>query len=376
MILDETESRLLTEALAPTRKTPPLNMMEFVKAMKLFRIGEYEYKEVLSGGGTNVTALYSSNEKNVVAKFFFTGPIGTGDAACHREMKMMKLCRSQEIVHSIEVAPQIVAEFASDNGMVVGFLMEYIQGDTLWDIMQKTAANDQHSALTTFVRIGWARHNALRATILHKDLHPGNIVFEMPNDEWESWLPRQKIQSPRVRLLDFGSAVMPLQFGYDTFDADWYSDLMRNFNGAFSCIAPEFFTKEFGSSIEGTQAFDCWAMGQLFYKILTKKTLILPESVGHYCDSIYSGDLSRSIAQQVDSNVGDDRLRFLIKSMAAPDFRVRVNMFSAIAYANCLRNNDPDVVALHGEELHRFVYVKGCDPEWGLPPHERKNSGY
>jgi hypothetical protein len=106
MILDETESRLLTEALAPTRKTPPLNMMEFVKAMKLFRIGEYEYKEVLSGGGTNVTALYSSNEKNVVAKFFFTGPIGTGDAACHREMKMMKLCRSQEIVHSIEVAPQ------------------------------------------------------------------------------------------------------------------------------------------------------------------------------------------------------------------------------------------------------------------------------
>jgi hypothetical protein len=62
--------------------------------------------------------------------------------------------------------------------------------------------------------------------------------------------------------------------------------------------------------------------------------------------------------------------------MLQPDFRQRVSAFNAIAYAYCLQRQDPEVLHLRGEELHRFVYVMGCDPEWDLPPHERSNSGY
>jgi serine/threonine protein kinase len=212
---------LLTEGLAPPRSTPVIDIPAFIDAIGLSTIGEYSYLSNLSGGGTNFTALYGNEKTTVVAKFFFTGPAGAGDAACDREFKMLKLCHSQELVTGIMVAPRVIQEFASNDKMVVGFLMEYVQGETLQDLMGRILPGDFHASMTTFVRIGWARHNALRASILHKDLHPGNIVFELGNEEWEHWIFNQDVESPRVRILDFGSAVMPMQFAYDGSDANW-----------------------------------------------------------------------------------------------------------------------------------------------------------
>jgi hypothetical protein len=170
--------------------------------------------------------------------------------------------------------------------------------------------------------------------------------------------------------------VVPLQFGYENADTDWYRDLMRYFNGAFSCVAPEFFTKDFRRALESPGAFDCWALGLLLYRLCTTEPLLDVDSVGEYCDLIYSRQLGRLIDSRIRTNVPDDRLRFLLTSMLQPDYRERVNLFIAIEYAGCLRREDPEVVDLRGDALRDFVYVKGGNPEWGLPPHERSNSGY
>jgi serine/threonine protein kinase len=368
---------LINDALAPPRQAPKLDMIAFLAAAGLNRIGPYTYAEPLAGGGTNFTAVYTDGVKKAVAKFFFSGPTGAGDAACHRELKMLKLCQSHEMVFDIAVSPRIIQEFASADGFVVGFLMEYVEGQNLWQVMRELPPGDLHAALTTFVRVGWALHNALRGAILHKDLHPGNIVFEMPNEEWQIWIRSQEADSPRVRILDFGSAVMPLQFGHgDIDDEDWYRDLMRYSNGAFTCVAPEFFTKDFWKALESPAAFDCWALGLLLYRLCTGKPLLDMPSAGGYCDLIHSGQLLHLIETEIHAHVADERLQFLLKSMLQPDFRQRVSAFNAIAYAYCLQRQDPEVLHLRGEELHRFVYVMGCDPEWDLPPHERSNSGY
>jgi serine/threonine protein kinase len=369
------ESDLLVEAFAPPRQPPKTDMAAFLAAVHLTDIGSYTYVAPLSGGGTNFTAVYADSDRKAVAKFFFSGPTGAGDAACHRELKMLKLCQSQEEVWDLKVAPRIIQEFTSADGFVVGFLMEYIEGENLWQVMERLPANDMHAALTTFVRIGWALHNALRGAILHKDLHPGNIVFEIPNDEWEEWIRGPEVDSPRVRLLDFGSAVVPLQFGYENADGGWYRDLMRYFNGAFSCVAPEFFTKDFQRALEYAGAFDCWGLGLLLYRLCTGKALLDVSSVGAYCELIHSGKLAALIDAGIRSHVGDHRLQFLLRSMLQPDFRRRVNLFSAIAYAFSLQRGDPDVVDLRGAELRHFVYVMGCDWESARPPHERSNSG-
>jgi hypothetical protein len=151
---------------------------------------------------------------------------------------------------------------------------------------------------------------------------------------------------------------------------------MRHFNGAFTCVAPEFFTKDFAQSLQGSQAFDCWALGLILYRIYTGKSLIIADSVGAYCDLIYSNRLEAHLDSQIQAEVADPRLKFLIVGMLQPSYRKRVDLFNAVEYANCLRRQDPDVMNLRGAELRHFVYVKGCDPEFGLPPHERSNSGY
>ena len=376
MALDTDFQSLVNDAFAKARPAPVVDMDGFIHQIGLDKIGPYSYQKILSGGGTNFAAIYEDNGCKAVAKFFFTGPAGNGDAACDRELKMLKLCRSQELTSGILVSPRLIQEFFSIDKMVVGFLMEFVEGEPLWDVIGRIQPGDLHATMTTFVRVGWARHNALRASILHKDLHPGNIIFEMSNDDWEQWITKAELESPRVRILDFGSAVMPMQFDFDDFDVNWYQDLMRYFNGAFTCVAPEFFTKDFRRSLAGSQAFDCWALGHMLYRIYTGKLLDIAKSVGTYCDSIYSGQLSEVINCQIEKSVKDHRLKFLISSMLQPDYKKRVNLFNAIEYANYLRRKDHDIEALVGEELYQFVYEKGCDPEWGLPPHERSNSVY
>jgi len=352
-------------------------MHAFINAMGLETIGEYCFAEQLSGGGSNFTAIYTSGDSKAVAKFFFSGPVGAGDIACHRELKMLKLCSAYEDAQNIKVAPAVIQEFAEASGFITGFLMEYIEGKNLWEVMSKIPPGDTHSVLTTFYRIGWARHNSMKGTILHRDLHPGNILFEMDNEEWEVWVKKADPESPRVRFLDFGSAVMPMQFGHDTFDADWYRDLMRNYNGAFTCVAPEFFTKRFWTSLAyAPQAFDCWALGLLLYRICVGESMNIAATAGEYCDLIHSNLLLPRIIAQIAANVADPRLQFLLTSMLQPDYRSRVELFSAIEYAGCLWRKDPRVVDLRDRDLREFVYTKGCDFEYGLPPDQRSNSGY
>jgi serine/threonine protein kinase len=365
-------------ALAAPRPTPQVDLLSFLKNVGLDKIHGYSFVSALSGGGTNITALYASGNENVVAKFFFTGPTGAGDSHCDRELKMLSMVHSQETVLNIKVVPRVIEEFSSTDKMIVGFLMEHIQGESLADLIERIGPGKFHETIVTFTRIGWARHNAFRASISHKDLHPGNIIFELDNDEWERWImqPQNDFDS-RVRILDLGSAVMPMQFNYDeSFDESWYRDLIRYFNGAFTCVAPEFFTRDFLRSLQGSQTFDCWALGNILYKIYTGKTIDIAHSVGDYCKSIYGNTLEFEIRSQINSNVDDHRMRFLIRSMLTPDHKKRISLFSAIAYANLLRQKHPKVSNLAGSDLYNFLYIQGADLEYGLPPHERSNSPY
>jgi serine/threonine protein kinase len=371
-------AELIARALAEPRPAPKVDLSAFLKNVGLFQIHGYTFSKLLSGGGTNLTALYVKDNENVVAKFFFTGPTGAGDAHCDRELKMLSMVHSQETVLDIKVVPRVIEEFSSADNMIVGFLMDYIQGETLADVMSRIVPGDFNESITTITRVGWARHNAFRASISHKDLHPGNIIFEMNNKEWEQWIEGSDNEyDARVRILDLGSAVMPMQFSYDDgFDEGWYQDLIRYFNGAFTCVAPEFFTKDFLRSLQGSQSFDCWALGHILYKMYTGKNINLATSVGQYCELIYRNRLENEIRSKINANVKDSRMSFLISSMLAPDYKKRVSLFSAIAYANLLRQKHPKVANLEGNDLYRFVYIEGADLESHLPPHERSNSPY
>ncbi|OIJ39743.1 protein kinase domain-containing protein [Massilia timonae] len=369
---------LINRALADARPAPKIDLSAFLQKIGLFEIHGYTYNQVLAGGGTNLTALYSKDGENVVAKIFFTGPTGAGDARCDRELKMLCMAHSIESALEIKVVPRVISEFSSSDGMIVGFLMEHIKGKPLTDIITSITPGDFDESITTFTRVGWARHNAFRASISHKDLHPGNIIFEMENTEWEQWIKNPENEyDARVRILDLGSAVMPLQFSYsDGFDESWYQDLIRYFDGAFTCVAPEFFRKDFLRSLQGTQSFDCWALGHILYKIYTGQTLNLANSVGDYCDLIYSNKLERELRIQIDSHVQEPRMHFLISSMLVPDHNKRVGLFSAIEYANLLRKKNTKVLNLRGHDLYRFVYLECSDLEHNLPPHARSNSPY
>ncbi|GAA0435567.1 hypothetical protein ACFOY5_11210 [Massilia aurea] len=364
------------DVFAPPRDAKEADVENFLRSMGLLTILGYTYIKTLSGGGTNFTAEYGNSDRRVVAKFFFSGPEGRGDRACDREIKMLKFM-AKFSSDERNVAPEFIDEFSADNGMIVGFLMSFVEGENLWQVLETMAPGDMDSTLTTFYRIGWARHNSMRAAQVHKDLHPGNIIFEMSNAEWSEKIRKSSIDSSFVRILDFGSALIPMQFEFeDSFDTEWFLDAGRTFNGAFSCVAPEFFLRDFIATLKGSQAFDCWAMGQLLYRIYTGESLKIADSVGEYCELIYSKALDRLIFSQIYDKVDNAGLRFIISSMLKCRVAERVNLFSAIAYINCLRNKERDVIKMSESELRNFVYTQGCDREYGLPPHQRSNSGY
>jgi hypothetical protein len=194
---------LIARALAAPRSAPQVDVAAFLGSLGLDQILDYTFGKVLSGGGTNLTAIYTNDHGKAVAKFFFTGPTGAGDAHCDRELKMLSMAHSYEQVSNIAVAPRVIHEFASADKMVVGFLMEYIDGISLEELMQNIVPGDFHESITTFARVGWARHNSMRGSIAHKDLHPGNIIF----DGGVAW-PRQSArQDIGFRLGCHGDAV-------------------------------------------------------------------------------------------------------------------------------------------------------------------------
>jgi serine/threonine protein kinase len=342
------------------------DLQQFLRNNGLATIDGFKYISPMSGGGTNFTALFEKESQKAVAKLFFMGPHVIAKKRFYNE-----LGNHREMRKYSNVLPEIYTDFMSSDGVLHGYLMEFVEGTSLEMLIPPSGFGETHELHGAFYRVVWAYHEALRGHV-HGDLHPGNIFFV---SSMVDWLAR-KPESPEVRILDLGASISPYRFSYDeTFDADLWSDHHKRFAGSFYSLAPEFLTDEYTTAMQSPGKLDCWGLGLLLHKMTTGQLLKIADSLGHFAVSMNDGSLQRRIDQAVEKSIEDYHLRTLQKLMLRVKPAERIGLASATAYMQQLYAQDDELLGRRGPALDQYVR-HGCDPEWGLPPHERSNSPY
>lgn len=342
------------------------NLGQFLRTNGLDTIAGYAYAAPLPGGGSNFTALFEDGPKKAVAKFFFMGPSAIAEKRFRNELR-----NHQESRKYADILPEIYEEFASPDGFVRGYIMEFVDGISLEKLIPSAGFGETEQLYGAFYRVVWAYHLALRGHV-HGDLHPGNIFF---TSGMADWLDRRP-ESPDARILDLGASISPYRFRYDeTFDADLWSDHHKRFAGSFYSLAPEFLTDRYTAAMQSPGKVDCWALGLLLYKMTTGQLLNVADSLGHFAADIGNGSLQRRLDQSIDQSIRGYHLKKLQKLMLRVRPAERINLMTATSFIGQLYNKDDELLSRKGDDLDSYVR-HSCDPEAHLPPHERSDSPY
>lgn len=342
------------------------NLGQFLRTNGLDTIAGYTYVAPLHGGGANFTALFQDGPKKAVAKFFFMGPSAIAEKRFRNELQ-----NHRESLKYADILPEIYGDFASSDGFVRGYIMEFVDGILLEELIPSAGFGETEVLYGAFYRVVWAYHLALRGHI-HGDLHPGNIFFV---SDMADWLDRRP-ESPEARILDLGASISPYRFEYgETFDADLWSDHLKRFAGSFYSLAPEFLTDGYTAAMKSPGKVDCWALGLLLYKMATGQLLKVADSLGHFAADISNGSLQRRLDQAVDQSIKNYHLNMLQKLMLRVSPANRINLVSATSFMGQLYNQSDELLSRKGAALNSYVN-HGCDPEWNLRPDERSDSPY
>jgi serine/threonine protein kinase len=159
-------------------------------------------------------------------------------------------------------------------GSLPFYAMEYLDGITLEELLNKKNTLSLGAALEIFKAVGSALTYAHRQKIIHKDVKPANIMLVTENDK-----------SIAVKLLDFGIAELA-----DSSGTHAHSDII----GSAAYMSPEQFTGEalstttdiyslayaFFETLTGTAPFDGKSFQELSFLHQEKEAPSLKETTG------------------------------------------------------------------------------------------------
>lgn len=160
------------EAAAPTPET----------------IGPYQIKRVIAQGGMGVVyeAIDTRLEKRVALKTV-QASLSQNPGIRRRFEQEAKTLAQLKNPHFVEIYS------IQDDGADTYIVMEYVEGITLAEYIQKKGAMPWQQALELGTQLLKALSNAHQKGIIHRDLKPGNIM-----------LTRDADGVPLVKVLDFG----------------------------------------------------------------------------------------------------------------------------------------------------------------------------
>jgi serine/threonine-protein kinase len=205
--------------------------------------GRYELREQLGAGGMGVVYLARQDDlgRDVVIKL--TKPTPDGD---ERERRFEKEARVlSQLAH-----PHIVAvhEFGRTEGGELYLVMERLRGHSLSEVLAERGRVPWPLAVALVRQIALALEAAHRQGVAHRDLKPANV-----------FLVRDGGLSNFVKVLDFGLA-KPLRRGPEDESLTADGDIV----GTPAYMSPEQIDGE-----EGDERSDLYALGVVFYEMLT-----------------------------------------------------------------------------------------------------------
>jgi len=261
-------------------------LSNFLKVLGLIVIDGYRFERPLSGGQMATTVLYANSSGHRIVYKFLMVP--------RREAELRQFEREAETLLDLNnraYAPFLVKGISrvvkAKGYPVYYFSMEYLEGTSLDRLMKCDSLPWSAEKATDFLyRIASAVSPALFAGVVHRDLHPGNILI---CDSLASGSPGNAYYDPGVRILDFGAS------------RNWVGDLLgsalqgsrTNFRhiGAISTWSPESLI----SPAKVGPAHDIWALGSLYFRMLTGRKPFPAESFGEYLDQVSKARLEKRL---------------------------------------------------------------------------------
>ncbi len=143
---------------------------------------------------------------------------------------------------------QILDRGVTDEGALF-FAMEYVDGETLFDRVARLGPISETAAAAVVLQISKSLAEAHSKNIVHRDIHPGNVLLTQIGGETEF-----------VKVIDFGIAKVS-----DPGDPD------RSVQSTAAFGSPRFMSPERLHGLSGDARSDVFAIGAVFYFLLTGK---------------------------------------------------------------------------------------------------------
>jgi serine/threonine protein kinase len=248
------------DPLTPTTSVPSVLTSPFVSGTRDgeclqpgARLGRYRIRGVLGRGGMAVVYLAQDTELDrfVAVKLLHPNVVASlGDP----EFLQNEARTAAKLEHPSFVP---VHDFGRQDDGTCFFAMEYVEGDSLADLIE-AGPMDHDLAVELTIQIAEALQSAHQQGFVHRDIKPANIIVD---------------NRQCARITDFGLALHESVQQFRT----------GEFSGTLAYMAPEQVRGEV-HLIDGRA--DIWALGAVFYEMLTGRRPFSGDNVDSFSEQI------------------------------------------------------------------------------------------
>ena len=179
-------------------------------------------------------------------------------------------------------SPKILLDFEQHMDFPIYYFgMEYIEGISLEELIKRDPLPWKWEKATNIIqRLSLALLEVNANHIIHRDLHPGNIIITEEDNQCHI-----DADEPFIRILDFGNKV------------NWFGELLGDrylgdsfrLEGAITAWSPEYILDR---TKDNDIAQDVWSLGIIFYKLLTDRYPIEVNNISELVDKYRDGAIS------------------------------------------------------------------------------------
>ncbi len=224
-------------------------------------IGNYRLDRILGRGGMGT--VYAGEHvyiKKGVAVKVLHAQFAKYQEAIHRFLREARAATSINHANIVDVT-----DFGILADGPVYFVMEYLEGKSLEDLIEKEGAVELHRALNVANQIALALEAAHAVGVIHRDLKPDNIMLlkkpgrrdlvRMAPDQ--TWITEREESYDFVKVLDFGIAKVMIQ-----------DELMAETVQGAVFGTPEYMSPEAARGEDVDHRADVYSLGVILFDML------------------------------------------------------------------------------------------------------------
>lgn len=322
-------------------------MKSLLEKFNLLNINGYEFISPLNGGNMSSAAIYKNKNGNKSVVKFLLYPRNNFELI--RFKKEFEAMKNVNDFNDNKCSVNLLSKLEKvEDADIYFFMMNFIEGKTLEQYFNEyTLPWDSKDSTKMLLRIATALSKSLSIGILHKDIHGGNIIitgddYKLGNDD------------PNLLIIDFGVS----EIWYMSFLEDGiYGDNFRH-NGALSTWSPE----SLNNSSNLKPSHDIWALGSLYFKMLTGKWAFDGESFGEYYEKIVTGYYNKTLLKEL--NIDDFSIYLLDRIFQVnPEHRVSLQNLTKL----CLDYLNGTIESLQNDKIVLDKYLKADGDLWICP---------